>query len=247
MPGQALRVPGDWGSQISNQWAHDGGKAVSLTYRPLLPQGNIPGTHFCWRLGWLQGHSAAGRIMSMKNFNDTIGNRTRDLPACSAVPQPTAPLRVPVLCMQYTQNYVWIFYSLEFTPSQRVFSVKHVTDGADLQNNAMRCSIFRFQIYYNSERHFLSLCIFACLRKWRTSWENTSSGVADSVSFSFTGFFALQRVKVEEITWYCHASAGRRISDGGPWTEFLGRMLGRDRWRNNIARQIRIVSTNVLG
>jgi hypothetical protein len=26
----------------------------------------------------------------MKNCNDTIGNRTRDLPACSAVPQPTA-------------------------------------------------------------------------------------------------------------------------------------------------------------
>jgi len=30
--------------------------------------------------------------MSMKNFNHTIGNRTRDLPACSAVPQPTALL-----------------------------------------------------------------------------------------------------------------------------------------------------------
>ena len=31
--------------------------------------------------GWVdpQGHSAAGRIMSMKNFNDIIGNRTRDL------------------------------------------------------------------------------------------------------------------------------------------------------------------------
>jgi hypothetical protein len=29
--------------------------------------------------------------MSMKNSNDTIGNRTRDLPACSAVPQSTAP------------------------------------------------------------------------------------------------------------------------------------------------------------
>jgi hypothetical protein len=27
----------------------------------------------------------------MKNSNDTIGNRTRDLPVCSAVPQPTVP------------------------------------------------------------------------------------------------------------------------------------------------------------
>jgi hypothetical protein len=31
--------------------------------------------------------------MSMKNSGDTIGNQTRDLPACSAVPQPTAPPR----------------------------------------------------------------------------------------------------------------------------------------------------------
>jgi len=31
----------------------------------------------------------------MKNSNDTIGNRTRDIPACSAVPQPTAPPRAP--------------------------------------------------------------------------------------------------------------------------------------------------------
>jgi hypothetical protein len=29
--------------------------------------------------------------MSMKNSSDTIGNQTHDLPACSAVPQPTAP------------------------------------------------------------------------------------------------------------------------------------------------------------
>jgi hypothetical protein len=33
----------------------------------------------------------------MKNSNDTIGNRNRDLPACSAVPQPTAPPRTPYL------------------------------------------------------------------------------------------------------------------------------------------------------
>jgi hypothetical protein len=33
--------------------------------------------------------------MSTKNSNDTIGNRTRDLPACRAVPQQTAPLRAP--------------------------------------------------------------------------------------------------------------------------------------------------------
>jgi len=31
----------------------------------------------------------------MKNSNDAIGNRTRDLPAYSAVAHPTAPLRSP--------------------------------------------------------------------------------------------------------------------------------------------------------
>jgi len=33
--------------------------------------------------------------MSMKNSNDTIGNRTRNLPTSSAVPQPTAPPLAP--------------------------------------------------------------------------------------------------------------------------------------------------------
>jgi len=40
----------------------------------------------------------------MKNSIDTIGNRTRDLPACSAVPQPTALPRAPALNTQEGQS-----------------------------------------------------------------------------------------------------------------------------------------------
>ena len=61
----------------------------------LYPLGNIPGTHFCLSLSRTQNHSGARRIMSMKISNDTMGNRTRDIPTCSAVPQPTEPPRAP--------------------------------------------------------------------------------------------------------------------------------------------------------
>jgi hypothetical protein len=55
----------------------------------LYPPRNTPGTHFCLRMSRSHGHSAAGRIKTTKNSNYTMGNRTRYLPACSAVPQAT--------------------------------------------------------------------------------------------------------------------------------------------------------------
>jgi hypothetical protein len=54
-----------------------------------LPPGNISVTHCCYRVGRTQGRSADGKIKSMKQSNYTMGNKTRDLPACRAVPQPT--------------------------------------------------------------------------------------------------------------------------------------------------------------
>ena len=61
----------------------------------LYPPGNITGTHFCWRLSQPQGHIVAGRIMSMKNSSDAIGNWTYDLLACSSFTEQSALLRTP--------------------------------------------------------------------------------------------------------------------------------------------------------
>ena len=80
------------GPRISKQLAHESGKVVSPTHRPSLLPGKIPGTHFFYRLSQSQGHSETGRIKSL----NPIGDRTRDVSACSAVPQPTAPPRTPI-------------------------------------------------------------------------------------------------------------------------------------------------------
>ena len=60
--------------------------------------------------------------MSMKNSNDTIGNRTRDLPTCSAVPQPTALRRAPEL-----DKCVAKFYLLEMLSKKHFMWLEHVT------------------------------------------------------------------------------------------------------------------------
>jgi len=64
-------------------------RLLALRTGRLYSPGNIPDTHFCYRLSQPQGYSAAGRIMSINISSETTGNRTRDFPACSAVPQLT--------------------------------------------------------------------------------------------------------------------------------------------------------------
>jgi len=97
--------------------------------------------------------------MLMKHSSDTIGNRTRDLPACSAVPQPTAPTRAPqnlplsfrnsdlpssfpTLLLSTVIKYFWLY---GFPPSMEKLKHKNV-----LSNHVSLLCSFLF-IYHNRE------------------------------------------------------------------------------------------------
>jgi hypothetical protein len=58
----------------------------------------ISGIHSWYTMRSSQGHSVVGRIRSLEKFNDLIGNRTRDLPACSIMLQPTRLSRANTPC-----------------------------------------------------------------------------------------------------------------------------------------------------
>jgi len=86
----------------------------------------------------------------MKNSNDIIGNRTRDLPTCSAVPQPTAPSRTPHSTL-YHHKSTHLPLRLLFLPvSGRLMAVRQQQISATAVGQS-KCS------YELSEMHFYDL------------------------------------------------------------------------------------------
>jgi hypothetical protein len=70
------------------------GPAGCMLWPPLPPR-RYPLYSFLLQAESRHGNSVAGKIKTMKNPIDPIRNQTHDLPACSAVLQPTAPPRAP--------------------------------------------------------------------------------------------------------------------------------------------------------
>jgi hypothetical protein len=62
----------------------------------------------CWST---QGHSASGRIRSIEKIN-IIGTRTRDLPACSIMPQPTTLPCVPITKGNNQSSFRILYFSI---------------------------------------------------------------------------------------------------------------------------------------
>jgi hypothetical protein len=101
--GKAIPVTGLdrlWGFQVVDAPRFQDSRHMKVVSLSALRTGHLSPRKYPWNSFLLEAESTPGpwsngRIISMKNSSDIIGNRNRDLLACIAVPQPTAPHRTP--------------------------------------------------------------------------------------------------------------------------------------------------------
>jgi hypothetical protein len=96
------------GSHIFSRQSAHGWRWGCQSYAPaaLYPQEDSLYSFLLETVSRPQDHSAVGRIRSIENCNDLIGNLTHDVPAYSIVPQPTT---IPH-ALRYKGNQKIIFF-----------------------------------------------------------------------------------------------------------------------------------------
>ena len=181
----------------------------------LYPPGNIPGTHFCQRLSRPQGHGEAGRNMWMKNSNDIIGNRTRDLPTCRVVPQPTAPPCTPEIIL-----YLWeitIIYTFNI-------SICWITMECWLAGNVIQSLIFALirdanvllctELNNNSEQYFSYVRGSFQLNHFGNCFEES----IETIQNSFSGPWARHAIDTPAVISVSTATLGASVFLMSSWT-----------------------------
>jgi hypothetical protein len=68
------------------------------------------------------------RLCQGINSNDTIGNRTRDIPVCGAVPQPTAPPTVVPAYIAYNTVIAYFLSMLTYASCVSYRSMSRIDD-----------------------------------------------------------------------------------------------------------------------
>jgi hypothetical protein len=133
--------------------------------------------------------------MAMKNSNDTIGNRSRDLPVCSVVPQPTAPPRASGK-IQPVKNSVrkcGVIFSVEVTVWSPGFKVVVcVTFGPTVQSLAEIPTIIvtTGEYYLNVDCIHLNAALLfrdVTFLQWRSvvPWSSETCGTRSLKSWTF--------------------------------------------------------------
>jgi len=112
-----------WGF-LKAAWAS--GKIVFPIHRPPLPPGDIPATHFSQWLSQPQDQRAAGRLKSMKNPSDSIGNQICDHLACSTMPQSAVPLHRPIQSLEHLAILVISIHCLTYLHTYQTFLPRYI-------------------------------------------------------------------------------------------------------------------------
>jgi hypothetical protein len=99
-------------------------------------------------------------IISMKNPNDTIGNRARDLPACGTVSQLTAPQRASKILDR--QVFIMPVHSYQF-PRRHVHFTLMAVSAWSLTWHHIICITLCPRIMEHKQIHWtLNACVLCC-------------------------------------------------------------------------------------